>query len=136
MTDLIDSWRQTVRAVRLDPGHDPHLVEVEPLEIFSVFGRPADSIVRHLNLGADAIMGTDVHTSGAFAVPTASYPKNDAATRLLALTGTVVEGFAIVGSVIILGTDADGRITDTPPHIEESLRRLGYRVSSEVRNAP
>lgn len=136
MNDLIGTWRRNVRALRLDPGTEPHLVNVEPLEIFSVFGRPTDSIVKHLRLGTDTIIGTDVHTSGAFAVPSPSYPENEAATKLLALAGTVVDGFAIVGSVFLVGVDVDGQLQDAPPHVFDTLSRLGYSVPSEVRNTP
>jgi len=125
-----------VRALRLDPGQEPRLVDVEPLEIFSVFGRPADSIVKHLRLGPDIIIGTDVHTSGAFAVPSPAYPENAAATKLLALTGTVVEGFAIVGSVYLVGVDVDGQMQDAPAHLFDTLNRLGFHVRTEVRNTP
>lgn len=136
MNDLIATWRRNLRVIRLDPGHEPRVVDVEPLEVFSAFGRPTDSIVKHLHLGADTIIGTDVYTSGAFAVPSRNYPENEAATKLLALAGTVVDGFAIVGSVFLVGVDVDGRMLDTPPHVFDTLSRLGYRVPSEVRNTP
>lgn len=125
-----------MRVICLDPGHEPRVVDIEPLEIFSVFGRPTDSIVKHLHLGTDTIIGTDVHTSGAFAVPSPSYPENEAATKMLALAGTVVDGFALVGSVFLVGVDVDGRPHDTPPHVFDTLSQLGYRVPSEARNTP
>jgi hypothetical protein len=136
MSDLITTWRRSITAVQLRPGTAPTLVDVEPLELFSVLGRPGDAFLRHLVLDEGRLLiATDVHTSGALAIPTPGYPENAAATGLLRAS-VDLQGFAIVGTVYLVGVDAAGKPQDVPAETLTKLSELGHPVPTEMRITP
>jgi hypothetical protein len=125
-----------MRVLRLDVDGSVDLVDLEPLEVFSAFGRPRDSVTPHLKVGVDTIIATDADTHGALAAPSRAYPENEAATWLLIRSRGDLDGLTIVGSVFVVGIDDDNRLAGTPPHVIETLTALGYRVPPEMETIP
>lgn len=125
-----------MRVLRLDVDQAPQLVDLEPLQVFSLLGPAGDSFMKHVAAGADAVFATDAHASGMLAPPIPGRAENTTAAKLAAALGADLRGQHICGVVFVVGIDAQGKMQDTPPHFFEVLAQLGHHLPNPTRISP